>query len=198
MAKFNIEVEIDWIDEEGSIDQIVKDAIESQIVDKVAKDIANDVKAEQAKKFHDQIEKAVNIMVNDTFESLLSVQVVKYDDYGDVKQTFPSVREMIKGKFDNYLSEMVDSKTGNRPEYSSQKVSRFDYIMGKSFANELDKKMKDLASETDKRVKAAVDEMYAKLQETLEKSVKSELGSRVADLMGLETLLLNAPEKKPK
>ncbi len=50
MAKFNVTVELDWVDEEGSIDGALKEQIASQIISKVSassiKDITEKVDAQ--------------------------------------------------------------------------------------------------------------------------------------------------------
>jgi len=191
MAKFSIEVELDWIDEDSTIDQTIKDAIENKIVDRISTQIAQEVKAEQSKRFQSQISEKVDDLVNDTFEALLSLQVVQTDAYGEAKQTFPSVREMIKSRFDSYISEYVNSENGGKYDGYGRgsKVTRFEYIMGKAFGTELDKKMAELKVKVEKDTATATTAMFTKMQEILENSVKSELGSKVAELIKLDEIL---------
>jgi hypothetical protein len=198
MAKFSIEVELDWVDEDSTIDQAVRDAIENKIVDKISKQIAEEVKAEQSKRFKDQISDRVDDLVNDTFEALLSLQVVQTDAYGDAKQTFPSVREMIKSRFDSYISESVNSENGGKYDGYGRggKVTRFEYIMGKAFGQELDKKMAELKVKVEKDTATATAAMFAKMQEILEDSVKSQLGDKVAELIKLDDILKLTSGKK--
>lgn len=199
MAKFSIEVELDWMDENSTIDEQVKEAIENRIIEKISKQIAEGVNKEQKERFHAQISNKVDELVNDTFESLLSLQVVQTDAYGDAKQTFPSVREMIKARFDSYISEKVNSKNGehwSRDSYGGVSQTRFEYIMGKAFGDELKKKMDELKIKVEKDTATATTAMFDKMKEILETSVKSQLGDKVAELIKLDEILkLNAAKK---
>lgn len=199
--KFNIEIELDWIGEDGTIDDAIKASIEESIISRISKEVSDEVKSQQKKRLHEAIQNRVDEMVNATFEELMSLQVVQTDNYGEATKSFPSVREMIKAKFDNYISETVDSKTGkiyNHNDYSKGKaITRLDYVLQQTFGEELDKKMRELASKVDKDTKTAIDQMYAKMKETLEHSVKGELGQKVAELLNINEVLKLSPAGKP-
>ncbi len=189
MARFNIEVELEWVDEDGNIDS----EIQVRVIKDLAKAISEKVNGDKASQIAEKVSDAVDALVNKEFESLLSQEVVLRDNYGDVKTKYDSVREMIKARFDNYISQPVDSNDGtawNNNGYGrGQKITRFEYIMGKAFGSELEKKMKDLKATVEKDTEVAMQAMFAKMKETLEKSIKGHLGEKVADLIKLDEVL---------
>ena len=67
MAKFNITVDLDWLDEEGNIDQQLKDEILSSITEKVCGNITKSLEEKAEKILNDKmrdVENEVNKRLN--------------------------------------------------------------------------------------------------------------------------------------
>ncbi len=196
MANFKIEVELDWVDEEGNIDS----EIQKRVIKDLAKAISEKVNGEKTASIAAQVSAKVDELVNNEFESLLTQPVVQTDRYGDPKKSFESIREMIKNRFDNYLTEEVDSKDGKKWQSNGygqgMRQTRFEYILGKAFGSELEKKMADLKKKVEKDTETAISAMFEKMTEVLEERVKGHLGDKVAELINLDNILQLSSGKK--
>lgn len=169
--KLKIDVEIDWLGEDGSIDEIIQD--------KLAESILSKVKTESTETLLSRVEKLmqerVNTLVQGVFESLMTKEVAITDHYGDVVKTYPDVNAMIKDKFDKFLTERVDSD-GRTSSYGDQ--TRMDLIVKK----QLDKISKEFTTK-------AVTEVTNTIKSTLSTDLKDMLGDRLMNLMEIDTVL---------
>ena len=76
MAKFNITVDLDWLDEEGNIDQQLKDEILSSITEKVCGNITKSLEEKAEKILNDkmrdvenEVNKRLNLMMQQFFNT---------------------------------------------------------------------------------------------------------------------------------
>ena len=96
MAKFNITVELDWIDEEYNLDEEIREAIVDKVVNKVQDKLIQQVDTECSNRINDQmanIEKAVSDKLNSIMDSFFDEPRDITDRYGDVIKKGVTVRE---------------------------------------------------------------------------------------------------------
>lgn len=170
--KFKIEVDIDWIDNDASLDSSIKERIVEQVIEKINESSVEDI-AERAQKL---MTDRANQIVDSAYESLLGKPISVTDEWGKVVKEYTSAEEMIKHRFDKFMSERVDSY-GNHSTYSSE-GTRLDYIVKK----QLEKITKEF---TEKAVK----EVAEKIKTTLNDSLKEKLGDRLINLMEIDKMI---------
>jgi hypothetical protein len=171
--KFKIEVELDWISEEGDIDKEIQTAIVSKVVSSVSEDIKKTVQKEASA----IITPKVTELVEKTYEELISGEVTLTDKWGDKKKTYSSIKELIKASWDSYLDEMVDAQGRTTRGYGETKkrVDTLIYDQLEKFSKEWTKKV--LVEITD-NIKA-----------TLSNDLKAALGERILDVIDLKQLI---------
>lgn len=185
--KFNIEIELDWMDEGYELDEVLKSQISKEIVKKVSdKAIENfeNSASNKIKNVYDKIESKIDALVTKEFNQIIKKPVVQTDKWGDIKKEYKTVKEMIKTKFDNWLMEKVDER-GNPSSYG--KFTRMNYFID----YQLSEFSKNFSKET-------VKEMREKLTSVLNNDMKELLGSQMMDVIGVKELLSNASNKALK
>ena len=170
--KFNVEVEIDWIDEEGDLDSTVQKAIIEKVVEKVSGRVVEDVTKKATKDIGDQI----SCLVTKTYNEILKKEIVITDKWGDKQESYPDIKAMIKERFDKFLTEKVD-KDGYPSTYGDSST-RFNWIIKKELSQMSGKWMKDAINEVTKNINA-----------TLTDDLKTALGGKIADLVDISSLL---------
>lgn len=177
MAKFNIEVNLEWLGEDGDIDSILKESIVNSIVDKISGTAVKDIEDKVNTLVDSAVNKAVGDKLNETLEDFLHKPRNITDRWGEITRRNTSVMELLKSQFDDYLEGKVDRDGRPYTGYSDSK-KRIDYILEKT----IDGPMK-------KSVETAAGEIKKKLQEYIDTTLKAQIGDNVAKIIGLDSIV---------
>ena len=131
--KFKIEVDVDYIDDEHNLDNSIKEKIVEAVVEKINESAIEDISEQAQKKMIDR----ANEVVSSAYETLLGKPILITDQWGNKDKEYPSVVEMIKARFDNFMTEKVDN-SGYKSTYGD--ITRIDFIVKK----QLEKKRKKI------------------------------------------------------
>lgn len=184
MAKFNIEVDLDWFEEDGSLDDSLKAEIASGIIAKVSCAAIADVEKKVQAKI-EEIDAQVIQKTNDAISEKLAECLDDFlhkprtitDKWGDPKKKGVSVVDMLKAACDNYIEQEVDYQ-GNASSGYSGKQKRIDYIIGKL----IDTKMK-------KAVDDACEKVSDALESYVEDSIREKLTDNISKAIGLDHIV---------
>lgn len=174
--KLNLEIELDWIDEDSTLDETVKREIVNRVVKLVKEQVEKSALEKTEKLVHNRIEKLVDKNVNQFFRNYLKQSVAVTDKWGDTVQTYKSLKELVKEKFDNFLTEKVD-KDGRAGGYNAN-MKRIDYLIDvqiKGFA-------KTFSDETVTKVRKEVEVQ-------LNDSLKKKIGGEITQLLKIDKML---------
>ena len=172
MAKFNIEVELDWI-EDGTIDASVKHAVVTEVVKTVVDKVISEVKQEVS----GVIVEKLNTRVDETYEEIMSRPIVVTDRWGEEKEAFSSLESAIKKRVDHYFTEQVDS-SGKATSYNNKVGTRLQWLIDNRVAKEADVKIKE-----------AVKEVEAKIKDTLDQKFKEHISKKITDFVEFDQFL---------
>jgi hypothetical protein len=174
MAKFNIEVNLEWLGEDGNLDSALKDEIVNSIVSKISKEATTDIEANVNKLVSDKVNEAVGQKLNEVLEDFLNKPRTITDHWGDVKEKNVTVVEMLKKACDEFMEGKVDKE--GRPCNSGygETKKRIDYIIEKNI---------------DYSLKASIEKAAAAiktgLQNYVDTTIKTQIGENVAKIIGL-------------
>lgn len=169
--KFTIETEIDWLSEGGDLDSELQAKVISTIAEKIQKQIITDVSKEVMKTINDR----VNELVSETFARIMSKEIKVTDQWGDVKESFGTIEEAIKTRFDRFMLEQVDS-SGKATTYNGTQRMRWM----------IDERIK---LQSEQFTKKAVEQINKAVETQLSESLKNELGTRLTKLLNVDKLL---------
>ena len=181
MAKFNITVDLDWIDEEFNLDEEIKNIIINGVVEKVQQRLTEQVENECNNRINSQlasIEKSVSDKLNGIMDAFFDEPRDITDKYGDVIKKGVTVRETLKTACDEFITQPLDqngipTKSGWDVKYKT----RVDYIVAKS----IDWKMESA-------IKSAVDEITKNLKQRITEEVKKQLGDKIGEVLEIDKL----------
>lgn len=183
MAKFNITVDIDWIDEEYNIDDVIKDEIISRIVPQVKEKILKQAEDECTKKINSQmaeIENTISQRLNSMMDEFFTTPKDITDAYGDVVERGVTVKSKLKAACDEFLTHPVDGdgKPCSPGTWSMKYKTRVDYIVAKSMNHDMEW-----------TIKKTVDEVTNNLKKRITEEVKNQLGDKLANILDLNKLI---------
>lgn len=183
MAKFNITVDLDWMDnEEGySIDDELKERVIKGVEDALLKRATDDaVKAvddkirEKVGEAENSIQEAVDKFISTVCEEKINkimIPVKKNSWSGEVK--YKPLSEYVGERFNYYITEKKFDKDGNVARWSSESVySAADLLTSDYLKKELDTKVETMISNARKEVEESLIKSFEqKLKENLSKDI---------------------------
>jgi len=172
--KLNLEIELDWIDEEMNLDDTVKQNVINAVVNK----IQSGIEERTEKTINNTIDKLVvskiNKMTSQVFNDFMKRELTITDSYGDQIKSYKNIREFIKDKFDNFMIQPVNEK-GEATEYDryGTKFRRLEFIIDKQLKTFADKFTTDAVKKVSEEIKLHVkDGLTTKLGSELMKVLK--------------------------
>lgn len=181
MAKFNIEVELDWVDgEDGyTIDEEIKEQVVSGIKDALLKkatteavEAVDDKIAEKILEAEGTIQATVDQFVANVCEEKIGKIIIpeKKNTWSE-EVTYKPLSEYVGERFELFLTEKRYDRDGCIASYSSdRKLSAADLLTGQYLEKELGKKVETLIASAKREVeKSLINSFEQKLKENLAK-----------------------------
>jgi hypothetical protein len=173
--KLNIEVEVDWIGEEGSID----DTIKKEITDRVVNTVCEKVEKEMQDKAASAISDKVDAMCNSLIDEFMKKKVTVTDKWGEAIIVDTTIEAILKQKFDEFWNATVDeSGRSGRSGYGSQKP-RFEWAVDRHIEEHAKNFAKTLTNDTANKIK-----------ENMTKALQEKIGQKLVQDLGFDKLLL--------
>lgn len=181
MAKFNIEVELDWVDgEDGyTIDEEIKEQVVSGIKDALLKkatteavEAVDDKIAEKILEAEGTIQATVDQFVANVCEEKIGKIIIpeKKNTWSE-EVTYKPLSEYVGERFELFLTEKRYDRDGCIAGYSSdRKLSAADLLTGQYLEKELGKKVETLIASAKREVEESlINSFEQKLKENLAK-----------------------------
>lgn len=192
MAKFNIEVELDWMDEEAySIDdelrQRIVDGVESALLEKATTEAVQKVDKAIADKIleaEETIQETVDRFVKTVSEEKITeIMIPVKEDSWSSKVAYIPLSEYVGKRFGLFLTEKRYDRDGRATSYSSdRKLSAADLITRQYLEKELGTKVENMIA-TAKR------EVEESLVKSLEQKLKENLAKETIERMNIPDVL---------
>lgn len=198
MAKFNIEVELDWLnDEEYTIDEEIKDqvirGVKNELLGKSVDDVVNKLDVEIAKKLEEAV-KVIEEKVDDFVATVTESQIekikipVKESSWSN-EVNFVPISEFVGQRYEEYLTRKIyDSdfsiaRRSSDKEYSISEKCIYEYLD------------KTLCTQVSEMVKKAQKDAEDTVIKTLEQNLKDQLAVDTIKRMNIPKLLENLQKK---
>lgn len=199
MAKFNIEVELDWMDEEAySIDdelrerivEGVENALLAKATDEAVKAVDDKI-AEKIQEAEETIQTAVDKFVTNICEEKMEKIVIpkKKNDWSS-EVTYKSISEYVGERFQLFLTDKQYDKDGHIAKYSSERnYSAADLLTSQYLEKELGKKVETLIANAKREVEES-------LIKSLEQKLKENLAKDTIERMNIPEVIKRFSEMK--
>jgi hypothetical protein len=172
--KINLTVDIDWLNEDESLDEMIQEKIIKEVVDKVSDGVINSVKNEAEKRVVDQVES----LVTKTYEAFMDNGVTITDRWGDPTEKDVKIKDLIKQRCDKWLTEQVDKEGRASRDSWGGNQTRMEHFIDQ----QIQKQTKSMSEQIVKKVN---DEM----KKFITDSLKNSIGEKLVKEIGIEELL---------
>jgi uncharacterized protein YaaW (UPF0174 family) len=192
MAKFNIEVELDWMDEEAySIDDELRERIvkgvENALLEKATNEAVKAVDNKIAEKIleaEETIQATVDQFIANVCEEKIGKIVIpeKKNTWSD-EVTYKPLSEYVGERFELFLTEKRYDRDGRITSYSSdRKLSAAGLLTSQYLEEELGKKVEKLIANAKREVEES-------LIKSLEQNLKENLAKDTIERMNIPEVL---------
>lgn len=192
MAKFNIEVELDWMDEEAySIDdelrQRIVAGVESALLEKATTEAVKAVDNKIAEKIleaEETIKATVDKFISNVCEEKISeIMIPKKESSWSSEVTYTPISEYVGQRFEYFMTEKRYDRNGQLTSYSSdRKLSAADLVMNDYLG-------KELGGKVEKMIANAKREVEESLIKSLEQKLKENLTKDMIEKMNIPEAL---------
>lgn len=191
MAKFNIEVELDWMEEDSySIDEELKERIIEGVEDALLKKATHealkmvDAKiAEKVKEAEGTINKAINKFIeNVCSEKINNIQIPEKSGGWSDKITYYSLSEYVGMQFERFINEKRYDQDGKYKDWGNNLYSAAELLTTNYLKKEFDTKIR-------KMIQRAKDEVEIEIVKSLEQKLKENLAKDTIEKMNIPEVL---------
>lgn len=196
MAKFTIEVELDWL-EDGSIDEALRaeimEGIEEKALQQVIKRAENSMERQLTSAFEGlerRITKSVDEFVEDVAEKRFQNMKIprKINTWSSEVKYIP-LSEFIGQRYEEFLNKKVLDEDGRKPRYSGDaKISINEFFINKYLEEELGGKVAKL-------IQTAREEAEETIIKTLEQNLQNQLSADIISRLNIPALLEDLENK---
>ena len=191
MAKFNIEVELDWMEEDSySIDEELKERIIEGVEDALLKKATHealkmvDAKiAEKVKEAEGTINKAINKFIENVgSEKINNIQIPEKSGGWSNKITYYSLSEYVGMQFERFINEKRYDQDGKYKDWGNNRYSAAELLTTNYLKKEFDTKIR-------KMIQRAKDEVEIEIVKSLEQKLKENLAKDTIEKMNIPEVL---------
>jgi len=180
MAKFNIELEIDWIDEESNLDETVKLEIMSSIERKVTSKIYEKILKKSSEVIEAKVIELATSAVNEKIDDFISKPRNITDKYGEVERENVTIESLFIESMESAFDKKTLSKDGrNHTGYGSGSHSILSYL--------IEQKMNafnaDVESLIDKEVKHHAEITKENIEQMVTEKIKTQVADKLTNLI---------------
>ena len=176
--KLNLEIEIDWIGEDETLDGIVKQEIISGVMDKVSSKIIKDIEEKVKSKIDEIVISKVDELTTNMFNEFVDRSITVTDGYGDKLEVYDNLSALLKKRFDDFIVQKVDEKGNISNSSFGKKHRRIDFI--------IDKQLREFANTF---TKESVDKVQKEIEVFVKQNLKDYIGDKMMDVLEIEKVL---------
>lgn len=193
MAKFNIEVELDWIDEEEGYN--IDDELKERVIRGVEEALLRKATAEAVKAVDDKIAEKVleseqviqetvdKFIANVCEEKIGKIMIPEKANSWGTEVTYTPLSEFVGKRFEVFLTERRYDEDGKLTTYRSEReLSAAELITSKYLEKELGKKVEQMIANAKKEVEQS-------LIKSLEQKLKENLAKDTIEKMNIPEVL---------
>ena len=178
----NVEVEIDWLDEDGDINSVVKQEIISKVSNQIKVGVLEKIKHKIEDRVIKTIDKRVVLESDKIVKGFLNRKYSVQDKWGDQIETGVTIKGRIKKNLEKYWNELVNRRGETlKNNYHSDELykSRVQRYIDEKIESHSKDFAKTLTQDTENKIKAS-----------MKKNLADTIGAKLVTELGLDKLLI--------
>lgn len=186
MAKFNIEVEIDWLNEDTGLDEEIQKQVIAGLQNRLVSNLENKLGNSIAEKVNQKATEIADAFIQKLLaEQIGEIQIPIKTSSWSSEVLYKPLTEFIGERFEAAMNEKVLNERGGKAEYrDDKKYSITEYLTRDFIAKELNSKVSDM-------IRDAKEKAEKSLISNLEQNLQSQLHADMVRRLNIPQLLQN-------
>lgn len=198
MAKFNIEVELDWLNDEYNIDEEIKEQVIYGVKQELLKKASTEAVALVDEEIAQSVEKSkekIATRVDEFIEMVCAERIekikipVRKSNWSDEVDYIP-MTEFIGQRYEKFLNEKRFDEHGRVPDYSRDRTLSISEYLIKKYID------KELSAKVETMIRKAREEAEESVVKSLEQSLKENLAAETIQRMNIPQILKNLQKQQ--
>jgi hypothetical protein len=190
MATIEIKLELDWISEDGNLDEHIKKEVISNLQNRFIATAEDRAEKLMKAKLSEVADKVTNEFLTTVMSGAIENLKIPYksSDWSSVTEDI-TLSEFVGRKYERFLKENALDKDGNVPSYSRDaKYSIHEYFTNRFLE-------KELVGKVSKLIQTARQEAEETVIKTLEQNLKAQLSADLINRLNIPSMLKSLQEK---
>ncbi|MCM3456564.1 hypothetical protein M3685_21935 [Heyndrickxia oleronia] len=190
MATIKIEVDIDWLDEGESLDDVIKSKVITGLQDRLIQKAEQKVLAKIEREAEEKANEVVDSFIHGALEKKIDELKIPYkkNSWGSEVELIP-ISEFIGIRYEQYLTEKTLDENGREAKYSSdRKLSISEYFIKNYLA-------KELTSKVSMMIQTARKDAEETIVKALENNLKEQLSVDIIQRLNIPKMLESLQNK---
>lgn len=186
MAKFNVEIELDWLDEESNLDDVIQKQVIVSLQDRLVSNLEKKLGNSIAEKVNEKATEIADQFIEKLLaEQLGAIQIPTKSSSWGSEVTYTPLTEFIGKRFESAMNEKTLNENGREATYrDDKKYSIAEYLTRDFIAKELNSKVSDM-------IRDAKEKAEKSLISNLEQNLQSQLHADMVRRLNIPQLLQN-------
>lgn len=190
--KFTVEIDLDWIEEDSTIDAEVKHQIMASVEGKVLKKLQDEVLSSAKEKINTQIQGMINdnvhAMISEKVAALMSQPRTSTDDYGRVVKENFTIESLLIEAVESAVTKKTLNSDGRQASGGYNDNARYSYF--ERFST------KDIPALIDKQVKTLAEKTQKDIEQLVKDKIKTEVADKLTNLIVENSTALSLRSEK--
>lgn len=191
MAIVKMELELDWLNEDESIDESLKEQVIANLQNKLVSNIEKQVTAQLNKKLEEIADRVTESFIEKTLETKIEdLQIpLQKGGYWDSKIEYIPISQFIGKKYEKHLTEKVFDEYGRKADRSSDKKLSISEYFIKNYLE------KELTSKISTMIQTARKDAEETVVKALENNLKEQLSVDIIQRLNIPKMLESLQNK---
>jgi hypothetical protein len=188
--KFDVEIDLDWIEEDSTIDETIKHQIITNIENRVVSALQAKVLESAQKKIDEQIgglvKENVHKLVTEKVVALMALPRTETDKYGRVTRENFTIESLLIEAVEKAVMTATLDEQGRVTDGYHAKYSYFQYYA-----------TKDIPALIQKRIQSMTEELKKDIETQIKNNIKAEVADKLTSLIVENSTALSLRSGKP-
>ncbi|WP_437830526.1 hypothetical protein ACQRXC_03760 [Niallia taxi] len=188
MANVKIELELDWMNEDDSLDETLRNEVVRNLQNRLIANVENKVTAKLNTELEKIAERVTENFITKTLEAKIEDIKIPYTtSHWDSKVEYIPISQFIGKKYEEHLTKKSLNEYGEKAEYNA-KLSISEYFIKNYLAKELTGKVSSM-------IQTARKEAEETIVKALENNLKEQLSVDIINRLNIPKMLESLQSK---
>lgn len=190
MATVKIELQLDWLNEEGNIDDVIKDEVIQNLQNRLVANAENQITAKLNGIIEEMANKVTDSFLEETLKAKIDQLNIPYKENSwNSEVKYIPISEFVGMKYERYLNEKKLDRDGKTTRYKDDaKLSITEYFIN----NYLEK---ELTSKVSAMIQTARKDAEETIVKALENNLKEQLSVDIIQRLNIPKMLESLQNK---